>query len=101
MMSDEGRTMEERSIRIELAGRAYPLTIQVAEEEVVQRAVEEINESIARLKASYPLTDRQDLLAMASLEVTVRALNTSTERKEAEAGEALDAIERLLSDLRF
>ena len=41
------------------------------------RAVEEINESIARLKANYPLTDKQDLLAMAALEVTVRALNSA------------------------
>ena len=92
--------MEERSIRIELAGRAYPLTISMAEEENVRRAVEEINESIARLKASYPLTDRQDLLAMAALEVTVRALNNSAVRQEAEADAALGAIERLLVDLR-
>ena len=43
----------------------------------MRRAVEEINESIARLKANYPLTDKQDLLAMAALEVTVRALNST------------------------
>jgi len=93
-------TMEERSIRIELAGRAYPLTIQVSEEENVRRAVEEINESIARLKDNYPLTDKQDLLAMASLEVTVRALNSTATRRDSEADEAMGAIERLLSDLR-
>ena len=92
--------MEERSIRVELAGRAYPLTIQQSEEENVRRAVDEINESIARLKANYPLTDKQDLLAMASLEVTVRALNSSAPRQEAEAEAALAAIERMLSDQR-
>jgi cell division protein ZapA len=90
--------MEERSIRVELAGRAYPLTIHMAEEENVRRAVDEINESIARLKAAYPLTDKQDLLAMAALEVTVRALNHAGQR----AGEAveaeLNAIEALLAD---
>jgi cell division protein ZapA (FtsZ GTPase activity inhibitor) len=93
-------TMEERSIRVELAGRAYPLTINLAEEENVRRAVDEINESIARLKAHYPMTDKQDLLAMASLEVTVRALNSSAPRQEAEAEAALAAIERMLSDQR-
>lgn len=92
--------MEERSIRVELAGRAYPLTIQVSEEVNVRRAVDEINESIARLKANYPLTDKQDLLAMAAMEVTVRALNTSTIRQEAEADAALGIIERMLEDLR-
>lgn len=92
--------MTERSIRVELAGRAYPLTIDQAEEENVRKAVEEINESIARLKANYPMTDKQDLLAMASLEVTVRALNTSAPRQDAEAEAAIAAIEELLSDPR-
>jgi len=92
--------MEERSIRVELAGRAYPLTISEAEEANVRRAVEEINESITRLKANYPLTDKQDLLAMAALEVTVRALNSTTQRQDAEAEEALAAMERMLSEVQ-
>lgn len=93
-------TMDERSINVELAGRAYPLTINQAEEENVRKAVNEINESIARLKANYPLTDKQDLLAMASLEVAVRALNTSAPQQEAATDEVLTAIERMLSDRR-
>ncbi len=92
--------MEERSIRIELAGRAYPLTIHPNEEENLRKAVAEINDSIARLKAAYPLTDKQDLLAMAALEVTTRAINSTATRQEAEAGEALGAIEQMLADLR-
>ncbi len=91
--------MEERSIRVELAGRAYPLTIQQMEEEHVRTAVDEINESIDRLKAGYPLTDKQDLLAMAALEVTVRAMNTNASRKEADAAEVLAGIEKMLADL--
>lgn len=91
-------TMEERSIRVELAGRAYPLTIQQAEEDHVRRAVDEINESIDRLRAGYPLTDKQDLLAMAALEVTVRALNSNAPRQESEIGAVLEEIERLLAD---
>ncbi len=91
--------MEERSIRIELAGRAYPLTIQAAEEENVRRAVDEINESIARLKAQYPLTDKQDLLAMASLEVTVRALNSAAPQHKANAEAALSAMEHMLAEV--
>jgi len=93
-------TMEERSIRVEIAGRAYPLTISGSEEDNVRRAVEEIDESIARLKEGYPLTDKQDLLAMAALEVTVRALNGVSPRPSAEAEAALGAIERLLADHR-
>jgi cell division protein ZapA (FtsZ GTPase activity inhibitor) len=92
--------MEDRSIRVEIAGRAYPLTIAPAEEDNVRKAAEEINDSIARLKASYPLTDKQDLLAMAALEVSVRALNSTTTRQLTEADEALTEIEALLDGSR-
>jgi cell division protein ZapA (FtsZ GTPase activity inhibitor) len=93
--------MEERSINVEVAGRAYPLTIHQAEEVNVRRAVDEINESMARFKAGFPLTDKQDLLAMAALEVTVRALNSNAARHEAEAAAALvEEIDRMLGDLR-
>nr|MDQ3099945.1 cell division protein ZapA [Bacteroidota bacterium] len=66
----------------------------------VRKVVEEINESIARLKAAYPHTDKQDLLAMAALEVTTRALNSTATRQEAQAEEALGAIEKMFADLR-
>ncbi|MCW5898286.1 MAG: cell division protein ZapA [Flavobacteriales bacterium] len=92
--------MEDRSVRIELAGRAYPLIIHAGEEVNVRRAVDEINESISRLKASHPLIDRQDQLAMAALEVTVRALNSATPEHEAEVEAAVAALEGLLSDRR-
>jgi cell division protein ZapA len=90
--------MEERSIRVELAGRAYPLTVQVSEEVNVRRAVDEINESMDRLKKSYPLIDRQDLLAMAALEVTVRAMNSTAPQHEAENTALVEGISRLLSE---
>jgi cell division protein ZapA (FtsZ GTPase activity inhibitor) len=91
--------MEERSIRIELAGRAYPLTIGAMEEANIRLAVDEINESIARLKANYPLTDKQDLLAMAALEVTVRALNSAKPTPDDGADQALADLERLLEEV--
>lgn len=91
--------MDERSIRVELAGRAYPLTIQPAEEVNVHRAVDEINESIDRLKEGYPLTDKQDLLAMAALEVSVRAMNANAPRQEAEATAILAGIEKMLESV--
>ncbi|MBL0126157.1 MAG: cell division protein ZapA [Flavobacteriales bacterium] len=91
--------MDERSIRVELAGRAYPLTIHQAEEENVRRAVDEINESITRLKEHYPLTDKQDMLAMAAMEVAVRAMNTNAPKQEAEALAVLTGIEKLLAEI--
>lgn len=92
--------MEEKSIRVELAGRAYPLTIREDEEQNVRAAAKEINESINRLKASYPLTDKQDLLAMAALEVSTRALNQAKPQPTGLDGPVMDELEGLLSDLR-
>jgi len=92
--------MSETSIRIELAGRAYPLTVHPEEEANIRKAAAEINESIARLKASYPMTDKQDLLAMAALEVTTRVLNQATAQARAEDSAAVEDLERLLSEIR-
>lgn len=92
-------TMNEVSIRIELAGRAYPLTVHPGEEANIRAAAKEINESIARLKAHYPMTDKQDLLAMAALEVTTRALNAAAPQHTQEDQDALAALERLFMDV--
>ena len=92
--------MSETSIRIELAGRAYPLTVHPEEEMNIRRAAQEINESITRLKEAYPLTDKQDLLAMAALEVTTRALNSVPPQQHSEALAELAEVERLLEGLR-
>ena len=89
--------MSETSIRIELAGRAYPLTVHPEEEMNIRRAAQEINESITRLKEAYPLTDKQDLLAMAALEVTTRVLNQAAPRAHADDIAALKALEEVLS----
>lgn len=89
--------MEDVSIRIELAGRAYPVTVQEEETDDVLKAVEWINTSMERLKAAYPLTDTQDLLAMAALEVTVKALQEVRNDPETRAMQA--ELDKLLRDL--
>jgi cell division protein ZapA (FtsZ GTPase activity inhibitor) len=92
--------MDDRSISIELAGRAYPLTIQADEEDNIRSAANSINESIARLKGQYPMTDKMDLLAMAALEVTTRAMNQARPQEHAEITEAVAELERSLSETR-
>jgi cell division protein ZapA (FtsZ GTPase activity inhibitor) len=92
--------MDDLSIRIEIAGRAYPLTIHTDEEANIRKAVQEINDSITRLKQHYPLTDKQDLLAMAALEVTTRALNSVSPQQLSEDLAELAEVERLLQGLR-
>ena len=88
--------MADLSIKVDIAGRTYPLSVKKDEEENVRKAAGEINESLKKLKSSYPMTDMQDLLSMASLEVVTRYMNSAgmTDRKEIEL--ELNELEKLL-----
>lgn len=65
------------SIKVVLAGRNYPLTINEGEEEVVREAVNGINNSIKRLQENYAVKDMQDLLAMTALKLATRSQKSS------------------------
>jgi len=67
--------MSELSIKVTIAGRSYPLTIEVDEEENVRRAAKEINNAVEALQSNYAVQDKQDLLAMVALEMSTKVLN--------------------------
>lgn len=58
---------EQLSIKVSIAGRIYPLTIDRSEEEQIRKAVKNINDRIADYEKNYNIKDRQDLLAMSAL----------------------------------
>jgi len=64
--------MSKLSIKIVIAGRNYPLTINEGEEEAVRKAVDGINSSVKRLQENYAVKDMQDLLAMTALQLATR-----------------------------
>jgi cell division protein ZapA len=65
--------MGKTSIKVILAGRNYPLTINEGEEKAVQEAVDGINNSIKRLQENYAVKDMQDLLAMTALKLATQS----------------------------
>ncbi len=65
--------MEKKSISLVVAGRTYPLTVSVDEQEKVLSAAADINKSIQILKENYAVKDMQDLLAMAALQLATKA----------------------------
>ena len=67
--------MSELSIKVTIAGRSYPLTIERDEEENVRRAAKEINNAVEALQNNYAVQDKQDLLAMVALEMSTKVLN--------------------------
>ena len=84
--------MDKVSLKIVIAGRTYPLTINGEEEEAIREAANRINSNIKKLQGSYAVKDMQDLLAMTTLqialqkggggEVTATAAPTPTYEKE-------------------
>lgn len=61
--------MASLSIKIKIANRTYPMTINRESEEGVRRAVKKIEERIKFYEKNYAIQDRQDLVAMCLIEV--------------------------------
>lgn len=73
--------MGKISLKVEIAGRSYPLTIQEGEEKKVLKAAEDINHAIALLKTNYSVNDSQDLLAMSSLQLLLKGASSKLEKE--------------------
>lgn len=80
------------SVKVPVAGRVYPLTIKMDEEEALRQAAKEIDESIQKLRATYAVRDIQDLLAMTALEAV-------TKLKSGKSGIDLEQIKQELITL--
>lgn len=64
--------MSETSIKVTIAGRTYPLTVAASEEALIRKAEQSIEQSIDLFQKNYAVKDKQDLLAMAALQVASR-----------------------------
>ena len=70
--------MASLSIKIKIANRTYPMTINRESEEGVRRAVKKIEERIKFYEKNYAIQDRQDLVAMCLIEVASKLESIST-----------------------
>ncbi len=68
--------MDKVKVKINIAGRSYPLTVENGEEEVLRRAGKMINEKIQLFEKNYAVSDKQDALAMAALQICASYLGT-------------------------
>lgn len=66
--------MSKLSIKVIVAGRSYPLTVNEGEEGKINAAAETINSSIKKLQDNYAVKDMQDLLAMTALQLATRGI---------------------------
>ena len=87
-------------IKLSIADRVYPLTIDPAQEEGLRKATKKIEEMIKRFENSYAVRDKQDVLAMCAVQfaaqVEQKGIDKTNDQEEVE--EKLSALTQLLSD---
>lgn len=73
---------EKLSIRIQIGGRQYPLSIAPEKEEVIRKAAKLLNERMKSYQENFAVQDTQDLLSMSALEIGVRLLEVEQQKSE-------------------
>lgn len=84
--------MGDLSIKIKIANRVYPLTVNATEEEGIRKVADEINKSIAEYEKLYAVKDYQDLLAM----VALKLVSTNYQKLQNEVGDDSQIEESLM-----
>ena len=88
------------SIKVNIAGKEYPLKIASSEREEVLAVESEINENLKTLKTNYGVIDKQDLLAMFLLQYMManKKKNTDSESINNGLSAKLKDLDEYLSD---
>jgi len=64
--------MSTQRIEIKIASRHYPMTINSDEEEMLLSCAEEINGILKQFEQKYAVSDKQDALAMVTIQLALR-----------------------------
>ena len=82
---------EKLKIKISIADRVYPLTVNMSQEEAMRSASKKIDVMIKQFEENYAIRDKQDVLAMCALQFA-----SQLEQKNVEnAIDGTESIERL------
>ena len=60
--------MEKLKIKLSIADRVYPLTVDMSQEEGLRSASKKIDVMIKQFEENYAVRDKQDVLAMCALQ---------------------------------
>ncbi|HEY4538427.1 MAG TPA: cell division protein ZapA [Faecalibacter sp.] len=76
--------MSTQRIEIKIASRNYPLNIHPEEEEMVKQCAQEINGILRQFEEKYSVTDKQDALAMVTIQLAIREAKLKKQMKDNE-----------------
>ena len=78
--------MEKLKIKVSIADRVYPLTVDLSQEEGLRSASKKIEVMIKQFEENYAVRDKQDVLAMCALQfasqVEQKQIDTDTNSEE-------------------
>jgi cell division protein ZapA len=87
--------MEEKlRIKISIADRVYPLTVDPSQEEGLRIASKKIDATIKQFEENYAVRDKQDVLAMSALQFASKIEQVHIDQKE-DVEEAILALKQL------
>jgi len=89
---------ETLKIKLSIANRVYPLTIQPNQEEGLRKAAKKIDAMIKQFEQSYSVRDKQDVLAMCALQFAsqVEQKSLDTEHVNVHVEDKLKALNEVL-----
>lgn len=72
---------EKLKIKLSIANRVYPLTIDASQEEGLRKAAKKIDAMIKQFEQSYSVQDKQDVLAMCALQFAAQVEQKSIDKQ--------------------
>ena len=89
------------NIKINIANRTYPMTINRDAEENIRKSVKKIEERLKFYEKNYAIKERQDLLAMCLIEIATKleSVSNSTSKDNKDVQLKLESIESALSKI--
>jgi cell division protein ZapA len=87
--------MSTISIKVQIAGRNYPLSIQPEEEALIRIAESKIEANIKAFQDKYGVKDSQDLLAMTMIQMATQMAKTLDKPAETSSSDISPELEKL------
>ena len=88
---------EKLKIKLSIANRVYPLTIEASQEEGLRKAAKNIEYMIKQFEQSYSVRDKQDVLAMCALQFASQVEQKSIDKEH--VNEHVEVKLKALNDL--
>lgn len=85
------------NIKLNIAGKSYPLSIEREKEEKYRRAEKEINELVTKFRSRFR-AESEDYLAMAALQISLANVELEMSRSLGDDIDALVDIDRELDE---